>query len=47
LHGRLAADAVHTLVQQGRDMPLDEALSQALGETPQLSAALPPPRRSI
>jgi tetratricopeptide (TPR) repeat protein len=42
LHGRLAADAVHTLVQQGRVMPLEEALSQALGETPQLSAAQPP-----
>ena len=41
LHKQLAADAVHTLVQQGRDTPLDEALSEALTESPQLSAALP------
>ena len=47
LHRRLAADAVHTLVQQGRDTPLEEALSDALTESPQLSAALAPPRRSI
>jgi len=47
LHRRLAADAVHTVVQQGRDTPLGEALSDALTERPQLSAALPPPRGSI
>src|SRR5262249_10564505 len=28
LHRRLAADAVQTLVQQGRDIPLEEALSE-------------------
>ena len=47
LHRRLAADAVHSLVQQGRDMPLEEALNQALSASPQLSAAVPPPRRSV
>jgi ATP/maltotriose-dependent transcriptional regulator MalT len=41
LHNQLSVDAVHLLLQQGRDMPLEEALSQALGESPQLSAALP------
>ena len=44
LHGRLADDAVHTLVQQGRDAPLEEALGDALTESPQLSATPPPPR---
>ena len=44
LHGRLAPDAVHTLVQQGRGMPVEEALSEALIESPQLSAAPAPPR---
>ena len=39
LHMRLAADAVQTLVQQGRDTPLEEALSEALTESPQLSGA--------
>jgi predicted ATPase/DNA-binding SARP family transcriptional activator len=29
LHRRLPADAVHTLVQQGRDTPLERALSEA------------------
>jgi ATP/maltotriose-dependent transcriptional regulator MalT len=47
LHLRLTADTVDTLLQQGRDMPLEEALSDAVAETPQLSAALPPPGRSI
>ena len=40
LHRGLAADAIHTLLQRGRDMPLDEAFSGALTETPRLSAAL-------
>jgi predicted ATPase/DNA-binding SARP family transcriptional activator len=44
LHRGLAADAVDTLVQQGRDTSLEEALSEALTESPQLRAALPPPR---
>ena len=47
LHRRLAPNAIHALVQQGRDMPLEEALSEALAENPQLSATLPPPRQSI
>jgi predicted ATPase len=47
LHRRLSADAVHTLVQQGRDTPLEEALNEALTERPQLSAAAPPPQGSI
>ena len=47
LHRRLAADAVDILVQQGRDTPVAEALSEALTESPQLSAAPAPPRRSI
>ena len=47
LNKRLAADAVHTLVQQGRDTPLEEALSEALTESPQLTAALAPPHGSI
>jgi tetratricopeptide (TPR) repeat protein len=34
LRRRLAADAVHTLVQQGRDMPVEEALSEALADNP-------------
>jgi predicted ATPase/DNA-binding SARP family transcriptional activator len=38
LHRRLAADAVHTLVQQGGDAPLEEALGDALTESPKLSA---------
>jgi non-specific serine/threonine protein kinase len=46
LNGRLPADVVHTLVQRGRDMPLEEALSEALTESPQPSAALAPPRGS-
>jgi tetratricopeptide (TPR) repeat protein len=32
LHSRLAPDAVHILVQQGRDTPLEEALGDALEE---------------
>jgi non-specific serine/threonine protein kinase len=44
LHRKLPDDAVQTLVQHGRDMPLEEALGEALTESPQLSAALPPPR---
>jgi predicted ATPase/DNA-binding SARP family transcriptional activator len=47
LHKRLAADAVHTLVQQGRDMPLEEALSEALTESAQPGAALAPRRESV
>jgi predicted ATPase/DNA-binding SARP family transcriptional activator len=47
LNKRLATDAVHTLVQQGRDTPLEKALSEALNESPQLSAAPPPPHGSI
>jgi ATP/maltotriose-dependent transcriptional regulator MalT len=47
LHRRLAGDAVHALVQQGRDTPVEAALSEALAERPQLSAATPPPGRSI
>jgi predicted ATPase/DNA-binding SARP family transcriptional activator len=39
LHRRLAADAVHTLLERGRDTPIEEAFSEALTETPQLSAA--------
>ncbi len=46
LHKQLAVDAVHTLVQQGCDMPLEEALNEALTESPQLSAALASPRGS-
>jgi hypothetical protein len=42
LHRRLAADAVHILVKQGRDMPLDEGLSEALIASPQPSGALAP-----
>jgi predicted ATPase/DNA-binding SARP family transcriptional activator len=34
LRRRLAADAVHTLVQHGRDMPVEEALSEALADNP-------------
>ena len=34
LHRRLAADAVHTLVQDGRETPVEEALGLALEETP-------------
>jgi hypothetical protein len=35
MHRRLAADAVHTLVQRGRDTPLEEALEEAArGWTP-------------
>jgi hypothetical protein len=41
LNRQLPADAVHTLVQQGRDTPLDEALNEALTETPQLSQTMP------
>ena len=33
LHRRLPADAVNTLVQQGRDTPLEEVLADALEET--------------
>ena len=33
LQKRLPADAVHTLVQQGRDTPLEEILADALEET--------------
>jgi ATP/maltotriose-dependent transcriptional regulator MalT len=47
LHKHLPAEAVHRLIQQGRDTPLDEALNEALTESPQLSAALAPPRGSI
>jgi tetratricopeptide (TPR) repeat protein len=47
LHRRLGADVIRTLVQQGRDSPLEEALSDALTESPQLSTALPLPRQSI
>jgi len=47
LHRRLAADAVHILVQQGRATPLEIALNEALTESPQPSAALVPPRGSI
>jgi ATP/maltotriose-dependent transcriptional regulator MalT len=39
LHRRLAGDAVHMLVQQGRDMPVEEALRDALEETPRSRAA--------
>jgi hypothetical protein len=39
LHARLAADAVHRLVQQGRDMPVEDALRDALDETPRSRAA--------
>jgi predicted ATPase len=46
LHGRLPADIVDALVQRGRDMPLEEALSEALTESPRLGAALAPPRGS-
>ena len=46
LHKHLPAEAVHRLVQQGRDTPLEEALSEALPEGPHLSATLPPPRGS-
>jgi tetratricopeptide (TPR) repeat protein len=41
LHRQLPADAVHTLVQQGRDTPLDKALNNALTETPPLSQTMP------
>jgi tetratricopeptide (TPR) repeat protein len=43
LHGRLSADAIQALVQQGRDTPLEEALSEALNDSPQLTGALAPP----
>ena len=33
LHRRLPADAVHTIVQQGRDTPLERALGDALKDT--------------
>jgi ATP/maltotriose-dependent transcriptional regulator MalT len=33
LHERLPADAVHTLLQQGRDTPLERALGDALEDT--------------
>jgi ATP/maltotriose-dependent transcriptional regulator MalT len=46
LHRKLAADALHTLLQQGRDTPIEEALNDALTERPQLTAALAPPRES-
>jgi predicted ATPase/DNA-binding SARP family transcriptional activator len=39
LHARLAADTVHRLVQQGRDMPVEDALRDALEETPRSRAA--------
>ncbi|MBV9310986.1 MAG: tetratricopeptide repeat protein, partial [Solirubrobacterales bacterium] len=35
LHRRLAADAVHRLLQQGRDTPVEEALSDALTDSAQ------------
>lgn len=47
LHRRLPADTIDTLIQQGRDTPLEEALSDALTSGPQLSAAPAPPRGSI
>lgn len=46
LNRKLAADALHTLLQQGRDTPIEEALNDALTERPQLTAALAPPRES-
>ena len=39
LHTKLAVDAIHTLVQQGRDAPLEEALSDALTDKPEVGAA--------
>jgi ATP/maltotriose-dependent transcriptional regulator MalT len=47
LHRRRPPDAIHTLLQQGRDTPLEAALSDALTESPQLNAVLAPPRGSI
>jgi predicted ATPase/DNA-binding SARP family transcriptional activator len=47
LHRRLSVDAVLTLVQQGRDTPLEEALNEALTESSRLSAAARPPHGSI
>jgi non-specific serine/threonine protein kinase len=47
LNRRLAADAIETLVKQGRDMPLEDALSEALNESPQLTAAGAPPPGSV
>jgi ATP/maltotriose-dependent transcriptional regulator MalT len=47
LHRRLAADAVHTLVQQGRDTPLEEALGDALEETARSWAPPDSHRRSV
>jgi predicted ATPase/DNA-binding SARP family transcriptional activator len=47
LHRRLPADAVHAVVQQGRDAPLEAVLNEALTETPRRSAALAPPSGSV
>jgi hypothetical protein len=41
LHRRMAADAVHALVQQGRDTPLEEAFGDAITESPQLGDPTP------
>ena len=46
LQRQLAADAVHALIEEGREAALEEAVSEALTDSPQLSAALAPPRRS-
>jgi len=47
LHRRLPTETVDTLFQQGRDTPLEQALSEALTDSPQLSATLPLPGGSI
>jgi ATP/maltotriose-dependent transcriptional regulator MalT len=47
LHRRLAADAVHILVQQGRDTPLEEALGCALEEAALSWAPPDRQRRSV
>jgi hypothetical protein len=47
LHMRLAADAVHILVQQGRDTPLDEALGDAIREAARTSSPHYSQRRPV
>jgi hypothetical protein len=47
LHTRMAADAVHVLVQQGRDTPLEEALGDAIEEAARTWASPDSQRRSV
>jgi ATP/maltotriose-dependent transcriptional regulator MalT len=47
LHTKLAVDAIQTLIQRGRDAPIEEALNEALTGSPKPSTVLAPPRRSV